>query len=479
VHRRGEQGRRVAVLVAGLALVIAAAASAGAAAASAGALAVSAGAVDAPLYRPIRHLHVAENGGHFGVALAALGDQLLVGAPSVDAPSATDGRAHAYVFDPATGALLHDLAVDVGDDRWWQFSVGAVGANPLLGIAPGDAAAALPGSVTVFDGTTGGTIRTLCCPGAITIGVGDDVLAGGPGGGSLYDPATGNLVRTFTIPDPNRQGVQSLALVGRDTILVAAAQPVGVFMFDERSGRQIGFVGTRHGDARHFGSALAVNGATLAVTEIPQVNIFDLGFGLVLGTINPPPMLGGASFGASLAYVGGLLAVGAPSGGGVGAVHLYDASGNLFTSLPAGDAGAGFGRAVVGLGKSIAVGAPTDEGGEVVIFAPCGDGTVDAPVEQCDDGNDVDDDGCDTSCRTVTPGGDDGICGDADGNGTTTVSDGVLVLRAAAGLDSACTPARCDVDGSGTVGVTDGVQVLRAAVGLPFVGHCESRTTSE
>ncbi len=112
-----------------------------------------------------------------------------------------------------------------------------------------------------------------------------------------------------------------------------------------------------------------------------------------------------------------------------------------------------------------------------MIFSPCGDGEVDAPVEQCDDGNDVDDDGCDGDCRTLGTGGE--VCGDADGNGSTTVSDGVQVLRAAAGLDSSCTRARCDVDGSGAVGVTDGVQVLRAAAGLPFDGRCESRTASE
>ncbi len=58
-------------------------------------------------------------------------------------------------------------------------------------------------------------------------------------------------------------------------------------------------------------------------------------------------------------------------------------------------------------------------------------------------------------------------CGDADGNGTITVTDGVNVLRAAAGLTSSCTEAAvCDVDGNGVMSVTDGVNVLRAAAGL-------------
>ncbi|MCC6847063.1 MAG: hypothetical protein IT294_01080 [Deltaproteobacteria bacterium] len=59
-------------------------------------------------------------------------------------------------------------------------------------------------------------------------------------------------------------------------------------------------------------------------------------------------------------------------------------------------------------------------------------------------------------------------CGDPDGSGGITVSDGVNVLRAAVGLASACiVPAACDVDGSGAPSVTDGVRVLRAAAGLP------------
>ncbi len=65
-----------------------------------------------------------------------------------------------------------------------------------------------------------------------------------------------------------------------------------------------------------------------------------------------------------------------------------------------------------------------------------------------------------------------GLCGDADGNGTIGVLDGVLTLRAAAELPSSCTPARCDVDGNGTISVGDGVNVLRGAAGLSFTANC-------
>jgi hypothetical protein len=63
-------------------------------------------------------------------------------------------------------------------------------------------------------------------------------------------------------------------------------------------------------------------------------------------------------------------------------------------------------------------------------------------------------------------------CGDADGSGSVTVTDGVQTLRSAAGLSSSCTPARCDVDGSGSISVTDGVNVLRKAAGLAAPSAC-------
>jgi hypothetical protein len=73
-------------------------------------------------------------------------------------------------------------------------------------------------------------------------------------------------------------------------------------------------------------------------------------------------------------------------------------------------------------------------------------------------------------CTDLAPSG--ATCGDADGNGSITVADGVQALRAAADLPTTCTPARCDVNGDGTFSVSDGVQVLRAAAELPTVGNC-------
>ncbi len=67
-------------------------------------------------------------------------------------------------------------------------------------------------------------------------------------------------------------------------------------------------------------------------------------------------------------------------------------------------------------------------------------------------------------------------CGDADDSGAITVTDGVQILRAAAGLASLCTPARCDLDTSGSVSVTDGVNVLRAAAGLAVNLACPGAT---
>jgi hypothetical protein len=65
------------------------------------------------------------------------------------------------------------------------------------------------------------------------------------------------------------------------------------------------------------------------------------------------------------------------------------------------------------------------------------------------------------------------VCGDADGSGTVTVTDGVAVLRSAAGLSSSCTRTRTAVTStSGGTTVTDGVNVLRKAAGISITESC-------
>jgi len=73
---------------------------------------------------------------------------------------------------------------------------------------------------------------------------------------------------------------------------------------------------------------------------------------------------------------------------------------------------------------------------------------------------------------TVAPAQIFKLCGDVDDNDQVTVSDGVQVLRAAAGLSTDCTDAVCDVDVNGSIGVTDGVIVLRKVAGLPITENC-------
>jgi hypothetical protein len=64
-------------------------------------------------------------------------------------------------------------------------------------------------------------------------------------------------------------------------------------------------------------------------------------------------------------------------------------------------------------------------------------------------------------------------CGDADMNGSVSVTDGVLVLRTAAELAGGCSvESRCDIDGNFAITVTDGVAALRLAAGLPVDLAC-------
>ena len=78
-------------------------------------------------------------------------------------------------------------------------------------------------------------------------------------------------------------------------------------------------------------------------------------------------------------------------------------------------------------------------------------------------------------------------CGHANGDSreAVTATDGVQMLRAAAGLSSTCElrdgsdvyyMASCDMNGDGYLTVSDGVNGLRAAADLPVEGECPHAT---
>lgn len=68
------------------------------------------------------------------------------------------------------------------------------------------------------------------------------------------------------------------------------------------------------------------------------------------------------------------------------------------------------------------------------------------------------------------------VCGDVNGDGKVTVTDGVIASRIAAGLvvakPGSCAFWAADVDRSGAVSVTDAVNIQRAAAGLPAKLTC-------
>lgn len=95
----------------------------------------------------------------------------------------------------------------------------------------------------------------------------------------------------------------------------------------------------------------------------------------------------------------------------------------------------------------------------------CGNGLVDA-LEDCDDGNLEDGDGCDSDCTAGV------VCGDANGNDSVQSTDALLVLHAAIGRAVSCPLYVCDADGDTVLRADDSLRVLRRAVGQSVSMSC-------
>lgn len=142
---------------------------------------------------------------YFGWTLAAVGNKILIGAYGDD--TGADSAGAAYLFDQ-TGALLQSYfnPTPAADDRF-GFSVAALGENVLIGAPRDDTGAADAGAAYLFDGATGDLLQTFANPtpdagdqfGWSVARVGDKALIGSYASGSayLFDSLTGDLLHTL------------------------------------------------------------------------------------------------------------------------------------------------------------------------------------------------------------------------------------------------------------------------------------------
>ena len=189
----------------------------------------------------------------FGYSVAAMGDNVLVGARN-DRTSA-DGAGAVYLFDGQTGNLLQRYLNPTrrasGESSDFGRTVAAVGHNVLVGARWDDSGDHQAGSAFLFDGASGTLLQTFTSPtpvvgeefGFTVAALGDDVLVsarwdnrqdGADNGGAvyLYDGATGHLLQTFANPVPGAWdafGVDTAARGGE--VLVGSQYGNAVYLF--------------------------------------------------------------------------------------------------------------------------------------------------------------------------------------------------------------------------------------------------------
>jgi hypothetical protein len=224
-------------------------------------------------------LHVLDNGPFadaFGFSVAALGSDLLVGAPGDDTGAPDAGAVH--LFDGTTGALIRTFenpTPTAGANFGW--AVAAVAGNVLVG-APHFFPLS-SGKAFLIDASTEATLSTFTAPmpavsdsfGGAVAAFGVDVLVGAPrgnvdaGAAYLFDGASGALVRTFPTPaTPHVSAYGSAFAVAGSTILIGAAGSrgfSGAFLVDGTTGASLRSIGIARGaDLRFAESVAMVNG---------------------------------------------------------------------------------------------------------------------------------------------------------------------------------------------------------------------------
>jgi len=307
----------------------------------------------------------------FGWSVAGVGGNALIGA-YLDDTMAPDAGA-AYLFDASTGKfdgsegelLLTVVKPEPSGSDWFGFAVAAAGDDLLVGSYHDEADGTYAGAAYLFDGSTRGVTgqfrQTFVNPtpeeddhfGCSVASVGDKVVVGADhddGGGTnagaayLFDEATGDLLYTFTKPRAAAAesfGI-SVAAVGQNVVVSAPRDWSHLYhngvacVFDGSPGEPMELQPEEA--ASWFGVSVAAVGSDILVgacyyddTEVPPnagaAYLFNGDTGKRLLKIPNPEPAADDYFGVSVAGVGNNILVGAhyddPDAANAGSVYLF------------------------------------------------------------------------------------------------------------------------------------------------------------
>lgn len=345
------------------------------------------------------------SGDNFGFSVAAVGNDVLIGAPFAS-PGGITNAGLAYLFD-STGTLLRTFSKPnpaVANERF-GFSVAALGSDVLIGAPFDNTAAANSGAVYLFNGTTGVLRQTLAIPtaplgagfGWSVAGVGNNILVGAPftsagtvtapitqaGSAYLFNSTNGALLQTFNNPTPairdqfgySVAGLGTNVLIGAPYKAVAGLTNAGsAYIFNGTTGTLLQTLNKPNPSAGDwFGWSVAGVGTNALVGAIGDstgaINagsayLFNGATGALLQTFNNPNPGVGDYFGRSVAAVGSNVLIGSHSSDltatNAGAAYLFNGTtGALLQNFanPNGVAGQGneFGWAVAAVGQNVVI----------------------------------------------------------------------------------------------------------------------------
>ncbi len=257
------------------------------------------------------------NDAHFGAAVGTTNTNIVIGAPGRDG-----GTGEAYEFEGGTIAtglgdpLLKIKNPDSQAGSEFGAAVAGIGNNVIVGAPSDSTAGAGTGTVYLFDGTSGAEDAAIINPhpadstgfGSAVASVGADILVGSPndntagqgaGAAFLFDP-TGLLLKTFMQPDgggggfgTSVAGTQNTALIGAPGAFLATPDAGAAYLFDADPasptfGRAIGAVqeatpttGDAFGTSVGFDTGALIVGAAGAIgsgiTGAEAVDLYQQG----------------------------------------------------------------------------------------------------------------------------------------------------------------------------------------------------------